>query len=47
MIHITGVINDPLGQPNNTGSSDHYFSLETCFILRDFEKWGDGRSDMC
>ena len=32
-----GVINDPLGQ-TQSASSDHYFYLKICSVLRNFEK---------
>ena len=39
----TGVINDPLGQTHTLVNSEH---CEICFVLLDFEKWGqtDGRT---
>ena len=43
------VIYDPLGQTHGPASSDH-ISLETCFVLQDFEKWGRTyvrTDDMC
>ena len=33
------VINDPLGRTYSSGQQRSLFSLEICFVCRDFETW--------